>query len=452
MTNSDFESFSTLILKQLAVGDKKALSTIDDHSKLIEQCLSNPKNDYMKNFVNDFNTVIVESKMKKYKIFENVLNHKLFENVLTVFKNSDVLIRACEALNKNAAEWLLTMGLNYNVQAESGATALMESAFRPTLYSVFENLLKSNVDVNIVDNNGNTALFYATKNPKSLKTLLKKSDIDINHLNKDDDSVLTYCCRMDRVGTLDILINQKSLDPNHTNRDGKTAAMYLVENAQYQILKPFVLNNRINPNYKSKLGQTLVHCFFNKYYQHCNGDIEHIQLFNRSGYLRNKRYAYTLMTLIDLKCDFNVPVDADGNSPIMVLLMMKDYVTCQYLLEKCGHLIDLSKSNYNGINASYLSLFISPEVFEGLTFKDNDIFSLKVLKKAFTDNPTFDKRYMSNDDINITETLKITNKYQIIPGRSKIIQEWLLEVYFPRALKSLRVPGYKYASEFAVFY
>jgi len=452
MASFDFESFSTLLLKQLEVGDKKALSTIDDHSKLVEQCLSNSKSEYMKKFVYDFNTVIVESKMKKYKIFENVLYHKLFENVLAEFKNSDVLIRACEALNKNAAEWLLTMNLNYDVQAESGATALMESAFRPTLYSVFEKLLKSNVDVNIVDNNGNNALFYATKNAKCLKTLLKKTTIDVNHLNKDNDSVLTYCCKMDRVGTLDILINQKSLDPNHADSNGKTAAMYLVENTQHNILKPFVLNNHIDPNYKNKYGQTLVSCFVNKYYQHCNGELEHIQLSNRSGYLRNKRYAYTLATLIDLKCDFNVPVDDDGNTPIMVFLMMKDYVSCQYLLERCGNLIDLSKKNYNDINASYLSLFISPEVFEGLLFKNNDIFSLKTLKKDFIDNPTFDKRYYGNDDINVTEAMKVTNKYQVSPGRSKVIQEWLLEVYFPRAVKSIRVPGYKFASEFAVFY
>jgi len=451
MTNSEFYSFSNFLLKQLEVEDKKAISTIDDHKEVIEQCLVNSDSEYLKKFVNDINTIIVESKIKKFKIFEKVLNHSLFTSVLKEFKNSEVLIRACKALNKKAAEWLLTMNLNYEVQDENGATALMESAFRPTMNVVFENLIKNNVNVNIEDNNGNNALFYATKNLKSLETLLKKTDIDINHLNHDNDSVLTYCCRMDRVNVLDSLCKQESLNPNHINCIGKTAAMYLVEHAEYQFLKTFVMNNGIDPNYKNKFGETLVSCFVKKFYQHCNGGLTEVQLFSKSGYFRNKRYANILKTLIELRCDFNVPVDDDGNTPIMVFLMMKDYVTCQYLLKKCGAAIDLSKKNYNGINASYLSLFISAEVFESLNCRTIEKFSLKALKKAFTDNPIFDRQYLEDGDITFTDTMRIVNKYKIPKENNKLVQQWLLEAYFPKALKSIEIPGYINEFAYSIF-
>jgi len=137
MTISELDSFTNFLLKQLEVEDKKAISTVDDHKEVIEQYLSDTNSEYLKKFVNDINTIIVEGKIKKFKIFEKVLNHLLFTSVLTEFRNSDVLIRACKAINKKAAEWLLTMNLNYDVQGENGATALMESAFRPAMNVVF---------------------------------------------------------------------------------------------------------------------------------------------------------------------------------------------------------------------------------------------------------------------------------------------------------------------------
>jgi len=252
---------------------------------------------------------------------------------------------------------------------------------------------------------------------------------------------------MDRINAYEILSKQESLNPNHINCIGKTAAMYLVEHAEYQTLKSFIMNKNIDPNYKNKFGETLVSCFVKKFYQHCNGGLTEVQLFSQSGYLRNKRYANTFKTLIEFKCDFNVPVDDDGNTPIMVFLMMKDYVTCKYLLKKYGPAIDLSKKNYNGINASYLSLFISSEVFESLNCRTIEQFSLKALKKAFTDNPTFDRQFLENGDITSIETIRIINKYKVPKDNSKLVQQWLLEAYFPKAMKSIEIPGF--TNEFA---
>lgn len=453
MSKSEFGNFSSQLLSQLKEENKKAVTVIDNNRKIVEQCLLGSNSDFLKTFVNDLNTVILDEKIKKFKIFESVLNHKLFIDVLKEFRNSDVLIRACKANNKNAAEWLLSMKLNYEAQDENGATALMEASLRPAMDFVVKDLLKKNVNVNMVDNNGNNALFYATKSAKSLERILKNK-IDINHVNVDNDSVLTYSCKMDRVNNLNVLTKLKSLDVNHINNVGKTAAMYLVENAQHDILKPFVKNNKIDPNFKNKFGETLVSCFVKSFYQFCIENIPEIKLSNRSGYFRNKRYARTLETLIELGCDFNVPVDEQGNTPIMVFLMMKDYVTCQYLMNTIGNKLDLSKKNNDGVNASYLSLLLSNEVFNNLNYKSSQVSSLsyQALKKRFVSNATFDRTYYESGDITISNSIKVQNNYTISPQNSKIVQQWLIEVYFPKALSELKVPGYTLTPEFAVFY
>jgi len=444
MTKSEFETFSTLLLDQLKGKSKEALITIDKNNKLVEQCLGNTDSDDMKKFINDLNNVIVEGKVKSYDIFKKALQHPSFSHVLTSFRNSDVLIRACKALNKDAVKWLLTMDINYDVQDEYGATAFMEAAYRPSMDFLLKKLIKENVDVNKVDYNGNNALFYATKSLEIFKKLYK-TGIDVNRVNNEGESLLTYCCKMDRVRTLEFIRKELSLDPNHMNCVGKTACMHLVENAQNVILKSFIKEYNIDPNFKNKFGDTLVSIFIKSYYQHCIGNLKDgSKLLTRHGHNMTQRYAETLQTLIECHCDFNVPVDDDGNTPMMVLLMMKDYVSCQYLLSKYSDGIDLSKENYHGINASYLSLFITNEVFDELYSSDyvyKDKFSSCDLKNLFMNNKSFDKKYLENGDITVVDTMKVTNNYPTKLEYNKIVQLWLMESLFPNAVKvNLLVP------------
>lgn len=57
-----------------------------------------------------------------------------------------------------------------------------------------KEILKESKDViYITDNNDNTALFYS-KIDKSF-SLLYEAKIDINHINKNGDNLLIYCCK-----------------------------------------------------------------------------------------------------------------------------------------------------------------------------------------------------------------------------------------------------------------
>jgi len=141
MTISEFETFEKELLKQLRKDSKKSLKVIDKNSKLVENYLNGDDLTTVNKFVNDFNSLVLDRNVKKYRYFEAVLKHRLFTKVLAQFRVSDVLIRACkdvkryylnydfqdfnESCNTKVIEWLLTMDINYAVQDEDGMTALM---------------------------------------------------------------------------------------------------------------------------------------------------------------------------------------------------------------------------------------------------------------------------------------------------------------------------------------
>eukprot|EP00833_Pecoramyces_ruminatium_P004181 jgi/Orpsp1_1/1178213/evm.model.c7180000064451.1 len=100
MTISEFENFEKELLKQLRKDSKKCLKVIEKNSKLVENYLNGDDLTTIKKFVNDFNDVVLDREVKKYKLFEAVLNHNLFTKVLAQFRESDVLIRACKDIKR----------------------------------------------------------------------------------------------------------------------------------------------------------------------------------------------------------------------------------------------------------------------------------------------------------------------------------------------------------------
>jgi len=414
------------------------MTTIDENQKLVENYLNGKDDIYIKKFVNDINKVIIEPTINKYKLFESVLKHELFTKVLAEFRKSDVLINACKAMNKNAVKWLLTMDINYGVQDDLGMTALMYSAKQASLDFVVEKMIKTKGEhLHLKDYNGNNVLFHATHCPDNLNKLLKSS-ININELNNDHESLLLYCSRYNKTRSFDILHKNKVFDPNLSNCVGKTIAMYLVEHARFRELKSFVKNNNIDPNYVNKFGESLVSVYVKKYYQYYIGNIGEVSYTSNLNYITIKNFALTLKTLIDLKCNFNVRVDKDGNTPIMVFLMIKDYITSKYLLDKCD--IDLSITNNHGLNASCLYLFMSDEIISNLkynTIRYHKTISLNALKSTMRENRTFDKQYTDySDDITVNQNIKpekMGEGYPIKKEYAQLCQQFIMEVFYPNA-------------------
>jgi len=445
MSKEDFQNFEKELFNKLTIEDKGCLNTIENCKEVVNEYLNGKDEDSIKAFVNEFNNTLLTIKVKKYNLFENVLNHQLFGKVLAAFRQSDVMIRACKDVNRKVVEWLLTMKIDYNYQDENGMNALMYAAEKASLGFAIKKIIEGNIDINRTDNNGNNALFHAASSPDNLKILLK-SKINKSQLNSDGESLLLYCCRYDKIRSFELIYIDKSFDPNINNAVGKTAAMYLVENARFKEVKTFVKKNKIDPNYVNKFGQSLVSTFVKRYYQQYIGNIGETSFTSKLNYINTKNYALTMLSLIDLKCNFNIPIDDDGNTPIMAFLMMKDYITAKYLLDKCD--IDLSIKNKYDINASFLSLFISESVFDSLNYnkkRNASEISYKALKKALQTNKTFDSDNVNLDEnISVRPSSKYKNPYPINPNYATIVIQWIMEVYYPNAIAEVTIGGNTY--------
>jgi len=367
MTISEFETFEKELLKQLRKDNKKCLKVIEKNSKLVEKYLNGDDVTTIKKFVNDFNNVVLDREVKKYKYFEAVLKHNLFTKVLAQFRESDVLIRACrdvkilyynydfqdheESCNTKVIKWLLTMNMNYAVQDENGMTALMNAVKYVKLKFVVKELINNEKLRNQLDNDGNNVLFHAANNFFSLEKFLPYKDMyDPNYVNNNNENILLYSCRLGRLVNekyCEIIKKINCTEPNISNADGKTAAMYLAEYGRYKELKDYIEYYKIDPNYVNKFGNSLVSVLVKKYYKYYS--IKTAE--NNEGFGLTlkyfKRYLITLRYLVEIGCDFKTPIEEDGTTVVMILTKLHDEVTSKYLLDKgcIDFIIDTKKKN-----------------------------------------------------------------------------------------------------------
>eukprot|EP00833_Pecoramyces_ruminatium_P008039 jgi/Orpsp1_1/1182071/evm.model.c7180000079754.1 len=429
----DFEQFEVEFLSRLEKNDKKCIEIIEKNEKLIiENFINSPDMVLIQNFIFKLEEVVLI--LKKFKLIEKALKHNLFKVVLKQFRESDILIRACQN-NKNMdlIKWLLTMNINLFFQDINGMTALMYAVQHYSLIFVVKHILKncSNDILNITDNNGNNALFHAIHNTNILKMLLDTT-IDYKHINNDNENVLLYCCKLDKYNTVKTLL-KLDIDASMVNNVGKTAAMYLVENNRYLQLRDLVKTKHIDVNYKNKFDKTLVTIYFKTYYSDsCTNEYN----FNKqSNYYMFKNKASTFLELIQLGCDFNVVIDEEGNTPILFLLYIEDYISANYLLNKCQ--IDVTVKNIHDVNAQMLSATLNEKIFEELEYNKNSYkneLSVDSLRRYIN------IRFSDDFSINITKVdIPQQNRYK--PPMNIInIQKWYMEILYPNMMPIMRDP------------
>eukprot|EP00833_Pecoramyces_ruminatium_P002338 jgi/Orpsp1_1/1176370/evm.model.c7180000057355.1 len=426
----DFEQFEIEFLSLLEKNDKKCIDVIEQNEKLIIENIINSQDIVLiQNFIFKLEEVVLI--LKKFKLIEKALNHNLFKVILAHFKKSDILIRACQNNNNiDLIKWLLTMDIDLYLQDYYGMTALMFAVQHYSLIFVVKHILNncSNDILNITDNNGNNALFHAINNSNVLDILLD-TKIDYNHINNDNENILLYCCKMDKYNSVKPLL-KLDIDPNMTNNVGKTAAMYLVENNRYLQLRDLVKTKHIDVNYKNKFDETLVTTYFKRYYSDsCANEFD----FNKqSNYYMFKNKASTFIELINLGCDFNRVIDEEGNTPILFLLYIEDYISANYLLSRCQ--IDVTVKNTHDVNAQMLSTTLNEKIFQEIDYINSSYkneLSAKSLRKYLNNND-------SNDDINIVNIPR-QNRYK--PPMNIInIQKWYIEILYPKIIPIMKDP------------
>lgn len=356
MTVTEFESFENVLFTNLKEGNKNALKIIDENEKLIEFYL-NGDNQTIRKFVTDFNNLLLDKNVKydNYILFENILNHRLFTKVLDQFRESDILIRACadvkkcyiyfnnpnsydEKFNKKLIEWLLTMNINYGVQDEKGRTALMYAVKYKDEYFAVKKMMHGK-HINLLDKNGNSALFYASEAYFTLEEFLKyKNLFDVNHLNNKNENLFLFATRTKKINcfeSLKVLKKYSNYDVNIMNDEGMTAAMYMISRGEYKLLEYLLENYNIDVNHVNKFGNSLLSVLIKSYYEFYCKTIEKEEGFGVE--IRDyKRYALCFKILNKNKksCDFKKPIDEENNTVFDVLSKMNDKVISKYLLKK----------------------------------------------------------------------------------------------------------------------
>jgi len=375
-----FSDFEINFLSQLKNKDDSCLKTIHQYEIVIQQNLgSNFDQIIMDKFIDNINDIIININSSlisnSYTLVEKALKEPAFNQVLASFRNSDILIKACKYGNKNTAKWLLNMGINPCKQDENDKTALMYAAEQG--YEFVIKKYMNNIDcLNLQDKNGENVLFYSVRHPKFITSEvisnnkyaaeLIKSGININQKNIHGETVLTYCCKNKIYKPINqYLLQNNSIDPNIVDENDYTAAMYLTEEGRYLEL----LNlNKVNCNYNyiNKNGESALSILIKKYYSY---NKEHNQV-------SFEKYVRVMSIFVNYQIDFNSPIDEDGNTPVMVMLMMNDVKSASYCIKLLKNL-NLSVKNIYGDNITSLCC----------------ILNNKKILDLIKDKPTYDHEY-----------------------------------------------------------
>ena len=183
--------------------------------------------------------------------------------------------------NQNIVRLLIGEGLDINSRNIHGTTAL-QVACRNCNYHIAEYLLSCDASVNLLDNNYNNALHYASKsehyNADIIKLLVEKF-LSVDSQNRNGTTALQLACqqnnytnaekllqcgacvdlvddkgnnalhhvaksRRDSVDVVELLI-QAGVDVNARNKNGATALQFACESCSYEIAKNECDNNAI---------------------------------------------------------------------------------------------------------------------------------------------------------------------------------------------------------------
>jgi len=366
----DFETFVTKFLDALRNNNKCALSLIEQNEQLIQANLVENCNVItMNKFINDINDIVVHNSKKDYDIIKKALKHKNMTTVYICFRNSNVMIKAVEENNKEALDWLLFMKVSPTVKDENGMTVLMHVVQNKDLNSYIKTFASDKTYINQEDNYGRTALFYAVDNTLALWDLIE-CGTNINHKDYEGNNVLIYCCKNKKLHHLRYLLKQK-IDVNAVDNEGRTAGMYLAMNGYYasaEVKGSLSLYNTImteeystfialskagyNINYVSDKKESALSLFLKHMY-------ESIDPKKFDIYIR------TLISMVFNGCKFNIPIDKDENTAMMIFLLVNDYESFNFVRNHCV-CIDLSQKNKNGENITSLYMKNKNELFSNI--------------------------------------------------------------------------------------
>jgi len=394
----DYFKFESQLLFDISNNNNTCLNQIEQNKDLIDSNL-NENGNYIENFVNKLNDIIIKKTDYDFNLIDSILKHSYFIYVLKKFQESDIIVRAISLDKEQTVDWLLTYDINPCIQNELGMTALMYAVKNKKWLKLVRHYLETSPQcLNIADQNGETALFHSLQNEEALKLIVQNKDTNNNHINNNGDNVFLYCCKNNIMGPLKI-ISYTPIDYNVVDREGRTVAMYLADKGRFLEFQ-YLVGSNVDIDYKNKKEETVLSIL--------------IKRMNQIDYTSNPKliipFIRILMNLVQMECNFNVRIDEEGNTPLMFFIMIKDYCSINYIITY-NRGLNVSLTNKKGVSAFVYAL------------KDGNPSLIDRIMRHKTFNFEYYDKYHNNLLINYTCNSNMGMIKEIMKNRPHFINE-----------------------------
>lgn len=186
---------------------------------------------------------IAACKATNKEIFLKILAKGANINEYSEDDDNSLLHSAVNCTNESAILFFIKNGIDINRMNRSGATPLILLAEKEKWfnYDIAEILLENGANINLKNNDGNSALHYLVRDKIENVELLLKYDADVNIVNNDNETpILTAVLYGGKQEVIELLIRYKA-DINIANNSGKTPLFYAIEKNNLDIAKILIL-------------------------------------------------------------------------------------------------------------------------------------------------------------------------------------------------------------------
>ena len=166
------------------------------------------------------------------RLTKNILDKEVtYDNTITI-----LLLDLIKKEDFKAVKLLIDMGADVNAKDENGRTALIYAS-RNSSSEILEYLIEKGADINAKDIFDKTALMYAASfnNLEVIKYLIEKG-ADINAKDNENKTALMNAASFNNLEVVEYFI-EKGLDINAKDNKNKTALSYALEKGNTDMVK-----------------------------------------------------------------------------------------------------------------------------------------------------------------------------------------------------------------------
>ncbi len=232
-------------------------------------------------------------------------------NLIEFVKNKQTKRKNPE--KNNIVKILCSIGLqidniDVNIKDSTGTTPLMVASFfthRHDHDDIFVKLLleRKDINVNLQNMGGDTALMHACKNKNEngliVSLLLERKDLDVNLQNNEGETpLLIACCWVGRDHVVKLLLERKDINVNLQDNIGQTALINACKYGFYNSVGLLLKRKDIKVNIQDNMGETALFYITRReyYFRELKDIVKFTKLFLARGAIVD--FSYTKMNSV----------------------------------------------------------------------------------------------------------------------------------------------------------